>query len=91
MGRYRVLVEEGPPRGDLYELEQTTTFRVVDARSNAVMLAFEGCFSARLSADTGLWADEAYTGALSVALMPDESAVIVRWADGREERVALPA
>lgn len=90
IGRYRIVVDERPPRGDLYELEQITTYRVVDTRSNQVALTFEGRFSARLSADTGLWADETASGALDVALTPDGRAVLVRYADGRKETTALP-
>ena len=35
MGRFDVQVEEGEPRGGPYELEQTTTYRVVDTQTES--------------------------------------------------------
>jgi hypothetical protein len=90
IGRFQVVVEEGPPRGDLYELEQTTTFRVVDRASGDVILTFRGLLEASFSRDTGLWDDYSTSGVREVILAPNEDSVTVRYHDGREERVSLP-
>ena len=90
MSRYEVVVEVGPPRGDLYELEQRTTHRVVSS-SGETVLTFEGEMSATLSRDSGLWDDYVYTGVSQVQLLPDGDAVLVRYYDGRSEIVVLPA
>jgi hypothetical protein len=87
--RFKVELEEGPSHGDLYELEQTTFFRVIDTRTGKVVLAFEGEMSARL--DGGLWSDHQFSGARAVTLAPDERSVRVVYHDGREESVALPS
>ena len=49
--RFVVLVEEGPPRGGLFELEQTTYHRVVDTRTQAVVLTFQGEMEASFDRD----------------------------------------
>lgn len=88
--RYEVRVEDGPPRGDLYELEQKTYYQVVDVRSNEVLIAFERLMEASLSRDTGLWDDYCFTGVCEVRLAPDEGSVVVQYCDGREEVIPLP-
>jgi hypothetical protein len=40
--RFEIVVEEGPPHGGLYELEQRTYYRVVDTRSQEVVMTFQG-------------------------------------------------
>ena len=87
--RFVVLVEEGPPRGGLFELEQTTYHRVVDARTQEVVLTFHGELEATFSAATGSWEDYHGSGVREVAVAPDEKTVVVRYYDDREETVAL--
>ncbi len=89
MGFYEVVVEVGPPHGDLYELVQTATYRVVSS-SGEVILTFEGEMSASLSRDSGLWEDPTVDGVLDVTMSPDGGAALVRYADGRTEVVLLP-
>jgi hypothetical protein len=89
-GRFEVLVEEGPPHGDLYELEQTTHYRVVDTHLKEVVLTFQGEMEASLSTTTGMWDDHCFYGVCGVAIAPDEESVIVKYYDGREEAVLLP-
>ena len=86
--RYEVQVEEGAGHGDLYELEQTTYYRVIDTRSQSVVLTFEGELSASFSG--GQWTDYAYGGVCEVSVAPDEQAVRVKYYGGREETVPLP-
>jgi hypothetical protein len=90
MGRFELLVEEGAPHGDLYELEQTTYYRVVDRLSDEVVMTFEGEMEASLSTTTGMWDDYRFSGVREVLIASDEQAVIVRYFDGREETVLLP-
>jgi hypothetical protein len=90
MGRFELLVEEGSPHGGFYELEQTTYYRVVDWRSDEVVMTFEGEMEASLSTTTGMWDDYRFSGVREVLLAPDEQSVIVQHHDGREEIVPLP-
>ena len=87
--RFVVLVEEGPPRGGLFELEQTTYHRVVDTRTQEIVLTFRGEMEASFSATTGSWEDYHGSGVREVAVAPDEETVIVKYYDGREETIAL--
>ena len=89
MARFEVRVEEGPPHGGLYDLEQTTYYRVVDAASGEVVLTFEGEMEASLSTCTGMWDDYRFSGVREVILAPDERSVAVRYYDGHEEVVGL--
>jgi len=84
-------VEEGPPRGDLYEVEQTTVHRVVDTRTGEVVLAFEGVLSMRLSRETGLWEEAQLSGVREVVVADDGCVLIVRYHDGQEAQAPLPA
>jgi hypothetical protein len=86
--RFMVKVEEGPAHGGLYELEQTTFYRLVDTRSNEVVMTFEGEMSARL--DGGVWSDHQYSGVCEVTVAPDERSVRVKYHGGHEETVPLP-
>jgi len=90
MRQFEVLVEEGAPHGDLYELEQTTYYRVVDRHSKKVVMTFQGEMEASLSTTTGMWDDYRFSGVREVLIAPDELSVIVRYHDGREETVQLP-
>jgi hypothetical protein len=87
--RFVVLVEEGPPRGGLFELEQTTYHRVVDTRTQDVVLTLRGEMAASFSATTGSWEDYQWSGVREVAVAPGEQTVIVKYYDDREETFAL--
>jgi len=89
-GRFQVVIIEGPPHGDLYELEQTTTYRVIDTQSQEVILEFQGEMEASLSTDTGLWDDFRTYGVYNVRISPDGQAAIVEHCDGRVEAIPLP-
>ena len=88
--RFEVVVERGAPHGDLYELEQTTYYQVVDRQSEEIIMVFESEMEASLSTDTGMWDGYRFTGVFDVSIAPDEQSVIVRYHDGREEVVPLP-
>jgi hypothetical protein len=60
--RFVILAEEGPPCGGLFELEQTTHHRVVDTRTQEVVLAFTGEMAASFSGTTGSWEDYHWSG-----------------------------
>jgi hypothetical protein len=89
-GRFEVIIIEGPPHGDLYELEQTTTYQVIDTQSQKVVVEFEGETSARLSTDSGLWDDYRTYGVCDVRISPDGQSAIVEHCDGRVEEILLP-
>ena len=88
--RFEVRVEEGLPHGDLYELEQTTCYRVVDTQTNEIVMTFQSEMEASLSTSTGMWDDHHFYGVCEVIIAPDEKSVIVKYYDGREEMVSLP-
>lgn len=90
-GRFQVVMIEGAPRGDLYELEQITTYRVVDTFSQEVVLEFQGELAASLSTSTGLWDDYRTYGVCDVRISADGHAAIVEHCDGYLETVPLPA
>jgi len=89
-GRFEVLEEKGAPRGDLYELEQRTTYHVVDRHSEEIIMTFESLMEASLSRDTGMWDDFVFTGASEIGITADEQWVIVKYHDGLEETFPLP-
>lgn len=91
MARFEVRVEEGLPHGGLYELEQTTYYRVVDTASGEVVLTVQGEMEASLSPCTGMWDDYRFSGVREVIVAPDEGSVAVHYYDGREETVPLAA
>jgi hypothetical protein len=88
--RFEVLIRQGPPHGDLYELEQTTYYQVVDIRTEQVIMVFESEMEASLSTDTGMWDDYRFTGVSEVAIAPDERSILVRYHHGLEEVLPLP-
>ena len=87
--RFEVVVEQGPPHGDLYELEQTTYYHVVDRHTQQVVMTFQSEMEATLSRDSGMWDDYRFSGVCEVAIAPDEASVVVTYCTGREERVRL--
>ncbi|MBN1139516.1 MAG: hypothetical protein JXM73_23270 [Anaerolineae bacterium] len=87
--RFEVVVEEGPPHGDLFELEQTTYYHVVDRHTRQVVMTFQSEMEASLSRDSGVWDDYQFSGVCEVVIAPDETAAIVSYCDGREERITL--
>jgi hypothetical protein len=89
-GRFRVTVEEAPPRGGVYELEQTTCYHVVDTQTGEVVITFQGGLRASLRRDTGQWDDYTCSGTSNVVIAPDGASVVVTDRDGRDEVVALP-
>lgn len=89
-GQFEVVVREGPPHGDLYELEQATYFDVVDTQTGDLLLMFHGEMHAGLSTETGLWDDYAFSGVREVTLSPDGQSVTVQYWDGGEEVVPIP-
>lgn len=88
--RYFVLVDQQPPTGGLYELEQITRFLVIDKFQEKILLNFTGKMSASLDRDTGLWGECSYEGASDVNLSDDDSSVVVNWHDGSESTFCLP-
>jgi len=90
MTRYEIQVQEGALHGDLYELEQTTYFHVVDVDTQTVVLTFQGEMEASLSRDSGLWDDYSFSGVRDVTLAPDQQSVLVHYHDRHEEIVPLP-
>ena len=86
--RFEVQIEDGGAHGGLYELEQTTYYRVVDTRTGAVVLAFEGETSANYK--DGQWTDYVHGGVCGVTVAPDERSVRVTYYGGLEESVPLP-
>jgi len=90
-GRFEVVVEEGPPHGDLYELEQTTTYQIVDRHSDQVVMTFESNMEASLSTTTGMWEGYRFSGVCEVSIAPDGQSAIVKYHGGREEAVLLPS
>ena len=90
MNRFEVIVTEGAPRGDLFELEQTTVYQVIDRLSGAVVMTFESMMEASLRSDTGMWDDYRFSGVAEVQIAPDEISVIITHHDGRVEIVPLP-
>lgn len=88
--RFQVIVIDGPPHGDLYELEQTTTYRVLDTQLGEVVMEFKGEMEASLSTDSGLWDDYRYYGVCDVRISPDGQSAIVEHCDGRVETIPLP-
>jgi hypothetical protein len=88
--RFQVVTEEDPPHGDLYELEQTTTYRVVDTRTGQTVMTFWGEMRASLSRTSGMWDDYNCSGVREVAIAPDGESVVVTDCEGRTESVPLP-
>lgn len=89
MARFQIRVKEGDAHGGLYELEQTTFYRVVDTLSGEVVMTFEGEMEASLG-DMGLWDDYHFSGVKEVIIAPDEQSVAAHYYDGHEETFQLP-
>jgi len=90
IGRFQVVVEEDPPHGGLYELEQVTKYLVVDAQSGQVVRAFQGLMEASFSALDGSWDDYRWSGVCAVVVAADDQSIAVRYHDGRVEIEGLP-
>ena len=90
MTRYEIQIQEGPPHGGLYELEQTTYFHVVDVDTQVVVLTLRGDMEASLSPDSGPWDNYRFSGMQDITLAPDRQSVLVHYHDGHEEIVPLP-
>ena len=88
--RFEVKVEEGPGHGDLYELEQTIYYHVIDIHTQEIVMTFECEMSASLSKSTGQWEDFQYGGVREVTITPDEQSALVKYYGGKEETVPLP-
>lgn len=88
--RFELRIEEGPHRGDLYELEQKTFYHVLDTRTGEIVMTFQGEMEASLSRDTGQWDDYSFSGVKEAAISSDEKSVHLKYYDGREESVPLP-
>lgn len=89
--RYKIQIEEGPARGDLYELEQATTFQVVDSTNGDVILTWRGEMSASLSKENAQWENFQYTGVSNVTISKDHKSVRVEFYDGTVKQILLPA
>jgi hypothetical protein len=87
--RFAIRIEEGNPHGDVFELEQTMYFHIVEIARNEVVMTFRGDMEARF-AGNGMWEDHQYSGVKAVSIAPGEQSVLVTYHDGREEVVALP-
>lgn len=89
--RFEVVVEEGIPRGGLYELEQTTYYLVIDRHTGHTVLIFEGKLEASLSTETGMWDGHHTSGVIDVIVAEDERSVLVSYHDGHQETLSLAA
>ncbi len=90
--RFMVIVKEGAPHGDLYELEHYVYYNIVDRRTQHVIITFQGEMEATYSRTRGgMWDNyHCSAGVCDVTIAPDEQSVLVRYADGHEEVVPLP-
>jgi len=87
--RFIVREKEGSAHGDLYELEITTTFSVIDTTNNKIVMNFTGEYSASLG-DNG-WDDGSYHGVTKVEISEDEKYAIVYKSGNNElEKIKLP-
>lgn len=90
MRRFEVRVVKGSPKGDLYELEQTTCFQIIDIQANEILLTLEGKMEASLSRENGLWENYVYSGVSDVTISADEKTANVKYYDGEQENITLP-
>jgi hypothetical protein len=88
--RFEVVIEKGSPRGDLYELEQQSTYKVLDRHSNEVVLVYEELMEASLSTDDGQWGNYLFTGVKEILVADDDETVSIRYHDGQEDIIPLP-
>jgi len=84
--RWRIIHHESAPTGELGEIERNFSYRVVDQRTGDTIAWFEG--SSYWSA-FGSFSSE--TGVSQVRLSDSGTQIVATFADGREERLALPA
>lgn len=88
--RYRIETEEGNPHGDLYEMEITTYFYVIDTHTEKAIMTFTGEYFTTLG-DNGGWNDGSYTGVTDVKFSEDGMSVIVYSSDkDLPEHIPLP-
>jgi hypothetical protein len=88
--RYTIQIEEGDYRGDLYELERVTTFRLINSYDGQVILELQGEMSASLDRESGLWSDPVFSGVAEMAITEDGTHVRVHYHDGQEEILQIP-
>lgn len=88
--RYIVEVREGPPHGDLYELEQSIYFLVIDTTTDKVIMSFNGEIEANLSREEAQWDDFEAAGVCQVTISEDQRTVLVEYHDGTREQFDLP-
>ncbi len=73
--RYRIEKEDGNAHGDLYEMEITTYFYVIDNLTNTAVMTFTGEYFTTLG-DNG-WNDGNYSGVTDVKISEDGLSVLV--------------
>jgi hypothetical protein len=84
--RWRIDSIESPPRGDLFELEERSTWRVSEVETGRVVV--ERCFERSASYVDGKWvADE--DAWFEPAMRVESDVVFVRHPDGRVEELEL--
>ncbi len=74
--RYRIEKREGNPHGDLYEMEITTFFDVIDNTTEMTVMTFTGEYFTTLG-NNGGWNDGTYSGVEDVRLAEDGYTVAV--------------
>lgn len=84
--RWRLDIIEHPPRGDLFELELRTTFRVTEVETGRVVLERTHEASAVFA---GLWQPDGERG--SAAMRIERDTAFVRGVDGSTEQIDLSA
>jgi hypothetical protein len=88
--RFIVQIVEGPPRGDLFELEQATFFHIIDTTTDQIIFSYRGDMEASLSRDDGQWGDYYYSGVRQVTISEDQRTALIEYFDGNQEQVSLP-
>lgn len=87
--RYRV-ESRSTSSGGFGELEEKTTFDVIDGRTGAVVLTFTGDYSAEYRGGPG-WQDGTGSGVRKVEFAEDGAAIVVhRYGSRPPERIPLP-
>jgi hypothetical protein len=75
--RWRIWEEAGDSHGDLYELERTTYFRVLDWQTKTVIATYSEEMSA--SYDGVSWADYTYGGVKAITVSPTGLLLVHQW------------
>lgn len=83
--RWRLDTIEHPPRGDLYEMELKTTWRITEITTGRVVLELEGCDELEYSGPG--WTPSGGSGPVRVGILRDEAHVLR--ANGTEEKIPL--